>query len=73
LVNAKFCFDLYGNTCHWQSEGKITNCGNFFVYYLRDTPSCSLRYCGTDLISTISTIDTGTTIYMIIFIQTYQP
>ena len=50
-VNVTFCFDydidgIYD--CRWPTEGKITNCKDFFVYYLVDTYHCSLRYCGID-------------------------
>lgn len=34
--------------CSWSNEGKITNCDEFFVYYLKDTPACRLRYCAKD-------------------------
>ena len=44
-VEAKFCF----NECSFLSnKGKITNCGEYFVYYLEDTPSCNRRYCATN-------------------------
>jgi hypothetical protein len=31
--------------CYWQSSIKVTNCGDFFVYYLPAPPTCNLRYC----------------------------
>ena len=43
-VEAKFCF----NKCTSSNKGKITNCGEYFVYYLEDTPSCARRYCATN-------------------------
>ena len=47
-VDVKYCFDYDGDSCKWSTEGKITNCGGFFVYYLENTPLCALRYCATN-------------------------
>ena len=47
----KFCFDYRGRTftdCHWSTQGKVTHCGEYFVYYLENTSKCPLRYCATD-------------------------
>jgi len=41
----KVCFHVNSNQCRWQSSVKITNCGDYFVYYLQDTPGCDYRYC----------------------------
>ena len=27
---------------------KVRNCGSYYVYYLNGTPTCNLRYCGTN-------------------------
>jgi hypothetical protein len=43
--DVEFCFHFGTNTCTNTAQGKVTNCGNFFVYNLPDTPDCSLRYC----------------------------
>jgi len=40
----KVCFQ-YNRECQWQSSVKITNCGDYFVYFLQDTLGCSFRYC----------------------------
>ena len=45
--NVKFCFDYGSNDCGYSNQGKVTNCGNYFVYYLENTPRCNLRYCAT--------------------------
>ena len=49
LDNAVFCFDCkqgkQWSECEFSSFGKVTNCGDFYVYYLKDTPKCYLRYC----------------------------
>ena len=49
-VNIKICFDAdVGNAidCYESNQGKVTNCGSFFVYYLVNVPRCNLRYCGS--------------------------
>ena len=47
--NAKFCFDKGDSKdCYWSTQGKVTNCGSYFVYYLENTPYCRLRYCATN-------------------------
>jgi hypothetical protein len=42
--SATVCYNYYGN-CYWQSSIMITNCGEYFVYYLSAPPSCNMRYC----------------------------
>ena len=46
--NASFCFSNDGNDCSWSTQGKVTNCGSYFVYYFENTPTCRLRYCATN-------------------------
>ena len=46
--NVKFCFQSSSNDCSWSTQGKVTNCGNYFVYYLENAPICRLRYCATN-------------------------
>jgi hypothetical protein len=37
------------SACKWNQFGKITNCGDYFVYYLKDLIyHCDLTYCATD-------------------------
>ena len=43
--DVQFCFDLRTNICRWSTMGKVTHCGDFYVYYLPDTTHCRLRYC----------------------------
>jgi hypothetical protein len=64
--DAEFCFHYGTNTCTKSAIGKVTNCGNFFVYNLPDTPDCSLRYC-TD--STTSPGKTKIIIFLILIIS----
>ena len=45
---AKFCFAWNGNDCPWSTQGKVTNCGSYFVYYLENGPYCRARYCATN-------------------------
>ena len=47
-VDVGFCFDGLDGFCNWSTRGKITNCGDFFVYYLENTRTCALRYCATN-------------------------
>ena len=47
-VNAKYCFTWDGNDCYESNQGKVTNCGSYFVYYLENTPECADRYCATN-------------------------
>ena len=53
-----FCFDgkgfHSGTDCGWKTQGKVTHCGDYFVYYLENTPACTLRYCATDRFQMIS-------------------
>ena len=48
-VDVDFCFARdEDNDCRHSNKGKITNCGEYFVYYLENTPDCSYRYCATN-------------------------
>lgn len=38
------CF-TYDRDCDWNSDISITNCGSFYVFYLKDPPVCNARYC----------------------------
>ena len=39
-----FCFNWGGNSCVAKRRGKVTNCGEFFVYFLKSVPT-TWRYC----------------------------
>ena len=44
LVTREVCFQKsYG--CSYRVNVKVRNCGNFYVYKLKPTPTCNLRYC----------------------------
>ena len=45
LVKICFLWPGHGN-CYWHLMIEVTKCDGFFVYLLRPTPRCSLRYCG---------------------------
>ena len=38
-VKACFCGCLYSTTI------KVTKCSDYYVYFLKEVPTCSLRYC----------------------------
>ena len=42
------CFHSYDKCCYWSTNIKVRNCGSYYVYYLNGTPTCALRYCGTN-------------------------
>ena len=47
--NAKFCFaNTNDNDCNRSTQGKVTNCGSYFVYYLENAKYCRDRYCATN-------------------------
>ena len=50
---AEVCFhSSNGDECEYSQNIVVTNCGDFYVYYLQETPNCDLRYCGADHITT---------------------
>ena len=40
------CFNWGGTSCRWKTQVKIKNCGGFYLYKLKATPGCALKYCG---------------------------
>ena len=44
--DVQYCFEWNSNDCNWETAGKVTNCGSYYVYYLEDTTQCNTRYCG---------------------------
>ena len=47
-VNAKVCFHSYSNECAKFVDVEVTNCDEYFVYYLPDTRNGYYRYCATN-------------------------
>ena len=48
IVTRKVCFYLSGyGSCYNPVYIKVRNCGSFYVYKLKPTPNCDLRYCTT--------------------------
>lgn len=39
------CYNWSGVNCNWSNSISVTNCNGYYVYYLINTFSCSLRYC----------------------------
>jgi len=49
VADVVICFDYGdGRDCYWSTQCTITNCGEYYVYFLKDTPRCNLRYCATN-------------------------
>lgn len=48
-VTRTVCYHYSGSCCYWSSTIKVLNCGGFYVYELKPTTGCSLRYCGTNV------------------------
>ena len=46
VVPGQVCFN-WNNTCNWQANIQVVNCGDFYLYNLPIVPSCNGRYCGT--------------------------
>ena len=47
-VTRKASFHHKSNCCFWSIDIEVRNCGDFYVYNINKTPSCSLGYCGSD-------------------------
>ena len=47
-VDAVAFFDFDGNTKYDQAPVKITNCGDYYVYFLQEAPAWDFGYCTTD-------------------------
>ena len=47
-VSRQVCFHWDSNCCRWSTNIEVINCGSFYVYHFSGTPTCSLRYCGSD-------------------------
>ncbi|XP_068679572.1 uncharacterized protein [Montipora foliosa] len=46
IVNRKVCFAHSSSSrCPYSTYIKVRNCGKFYVYKLKPTPVCNLRYC----------------------------
>jgi hypothetical protein len=43
---AKVCYHWTPGVCWQSNDVTITNCGNYYVYYLTSPPGCSYKYCG---------------------------
>ena len=45
-VQRQVCYHWSSGCCQWQNDIQVRNCGGFYVYKLKPTRFCSLRYCG---------------------------
>ena len=48
IVIRKVCIHKWGVTCRKQLYIQVKNCGSYYIYELKPTPGCDIRYCGTD-------------------------
>ena len=47
-IETRVCFHYDRMDCYHSAEAKVTNCGEYFVYYLPNYPkNCPSRYCAT--------------------------
>ncbi|HRI09002.1 MAG TPA: DUF4215 domain-containing protein, partial [Nannocystaceae bacterium] len=47
-VARTICFNWNNNTCNWSEPAMVRNCGDFYVYFLKNVSwGCNGRYCGT--------------------------
>ena len=44
-VDRIVCFNADMDECYLQTKIQVRNCGNYYLYNLKDTPGCYLRYC----------------------------
>jgi len=44
----QYCFHWSYDECRWSFNGRVTNCGGYYVYYLPATNFCTFRYCATN-------------------------
>ena len=47
-VQRTVCFSGRLTDCKYLTNIFVKNCGSNFIYELKKTPRCNLRYCGTD-------------------------
>ena len=46
VVIRQVCYHWHTSCCHWSNNIKVRNCSSYYVYELKRTPECYLRYCG---------------------------
>ncbi len=47
-VTRRVCYHRPNDCCRRSNNIKVKNCSGFYVYELRRTPICNLRYCGNE-------------------------
>ena len=50
LKQVQVCFhhSISIGICLYSVDILVTNCGDYYVYFLKEVPFCDLRYCGMD-------------------------
>lgn len=48
IVTRQVCYPWFSSTCQWSNNIQVVSCGDFYLYKLVRTPTCNLRYCGTN-------------------------
>lgn len=48
IVTRQVCYSWKGNPCNWVNNIQVSNCGAYYVFLLFPSPSCNLRYCGSN-------------------------
>nr|XP_058946979.1 fibrillin-3-like [Pocillopora verrucosa] len=49
IAAVKACFHWKKGCCQWQTDIRVRNCDGFYVYELKPSPACHLRYCGSSV------------------------
>ena len=47
-VSRTVCFHWTSGCCEFSTSIQVRNCSAFYIYYFSGTPTCNLRFCGTD-------------------------
>ena len=45
-VTRQVCFHWDGNSCNWNTDVDIKQCGGFYIYKFKAVPGCEFKYCG---------------------------
>ena len=45
----QICFHWNSDSCYWDTDVEIMNCGGYYLYKMKATPVCSLKYCAQDI------------------------
>ena len=45
-VTRQVCFHWNSNSCMWNTDVDIKQCGGFYIYKFKAVPGCDFKYCG---------------------------